>query len=71
MLPLSNKWASTLISQPETGMNYQIASVYLCDGRRFDKVIISGGSIVKIGESTEIPFKEEDISKVVISHGRE
>ena len=31
MLALSNKWAPILVSQPETGMSYQIASVSLKD----------------------------------------
>ena len=70
MLALSNKWAPVLVSQPETGMNYQIASVFLKDGRRFDHVWISGGYIMKFGESQEIPFKEEEITSIVVNHGK-
>jgi hypothetical protein len=51
-------------------MGYQIASVFLMDGRRFDYVTIVGGFITKIGELTEIPFKEADIGKVIVNHGR-
>jgi hypothetical protein len=70
MLALSNKWAPILVSQPETGMNYQIASVFLIDGRRFDHVTIVGGYITKIGESTDIPFRDEEIDKIVVNHGK-
>jgi hypothetical protein len=70
MLALSNKWAPILVSQPETGMNYQIASVFLNDGRRFDRVMIVGGYITKVGESTEIPFRDEEIAKIVVNHGK-
>lgn len=70
MLALSNKWAPILVSQPETGMGYQIASVFLMDGRRFDHVTIVGGYITKIGNSTDIPFSEAEIEKIVINHGR-
>lgn len=70
MLALSNKWAPILVSQPETGMNYQIASVFLKNGRRFDHVTIVGGYITKIGESKEIPFKDEDIDQIVVNHGK-
>lgn len=70
MLALSNKWAPVLVSQPETGMNYQIASVLLKDGRRFDHVWISGGFIMKIDESQEVPFKEEEIANIVVNHGK-
>ena len=51
-------------------MDYQIASVFLKDGRRFDHVLITGGFIRKIGEGTDIPFLEEEIAKIVVNHGR-
>ena len=70
MLALSNKWAPVLVSQPETGMNYQIATVFLKDGRKFDHVLITGGYITKIGESSNIPFTEQDIVKIAVNHGR-
>jgi hypothetical protein len=70
MLALSNKWAPILVSQPETGMGYQVASVFLVDGREFDHVTIVGGFITKIGISTEIPFREADIERIVVNHGK-
>jgi hypothetical protein len=70
MLTLSNKWAPILVSQPESGMNYQIASVFLKDGRRFDHVVIVGGYITRIGESNDIPFGDEEIDKIVVNHGK-
>ena len=70
MLALSNKWVPILVSQPETGMGYQVASIYLLDGRRFDRVTIVGGFITKIGESKEIPFDETEIERIVVNHGR-
>ncbi len=70
MLALSNKWAPILVSQPETGMNYQITSVVLKNGLKFDYVIITGGYITKIGESNHIPFNEEDIDKIIVNHGK-
>lgn len=68
MLQLSEKWASTLLSQPETGMDYQIASVFLRDGRRFDRVTIVGGMITNIGGNKEIPFREEEIADIKVTH---
>lgn len=61
MLKLSKKWAPVLLSQPETGMGYQIVSVFLRDGRRFDRVTIVGGIIADIDGKAEIPFTEEDV----------
>jgi hypothetical protein len=70
MLALSEKWAPVLRSQPETGMDYQIATIVLKDGRRFPKAVIQGGLITKVGSDTEIPFMETDIEAIVVDHGR-
>jgi hypothetical protein len=70
MLALSDKWAPILVSRPETGMSYQIASVFLKDGARFDHVVIVGGQLTRIGEHKDIPFKEEDIDRIVVNHGK-
>jgi hypothetical protein len=40
MLQLSDKWGPKLVSQPETGMSYQVASIILKDGTRYDQVLI-------------------------------
>ena len=66
MLQLSPKMATILTSQPETGMGYQITRVTLGDGREFDRVVIVGGLITKIGESAEIPFREDEIAAIVV-----
>jgi hypothetical protein len=70
MLAQSDKWVPVLLSQPETGINYQIASVHLKDGRKFDHVVIVGGYITKVGESTVIPFSEPEIIKIDVDHGK-
>jgi hypothetical protein len=70
MLALSHKWAPILLSQPETGMGHQIASVFLLDGRRFDHVTIVGGYITKIGASSAIPFNEAEIERIVVDHAK-
>jgi len=69
MLKLSDKWAPLLISQPETGMGYQITSVTLRDGRQFDDVVIVGGYVTRVGESTEVPFSDDEIEDIRVTHG--
>ena len=69
MLRLSNKWAPILKAQPETGMGYQIASVSLKDGKQFNDVLIAGGIVTKVGEQTDIPFGDDDIQGIVVTHG--
>jgi hypothetical protein len=66
MLRLSKKWAESLISKPETGMGYQIASITLLNGKHYDEVIIDSGFITRIGDNTKIPFNEEDIANIVV-----
>jgi hypothetical protein len=68
MLRLSDKWAPELVSQPETGMGYQIASVILKNGMRYDQVVIESGVITQIRGLKEIPFREEDIAKILVTH---
>ena len=67
MLKLSKKWAKYLISQHETGMGYQIVSIILFNGTRYNQVVIDSGFITRIGNSTEIPFKEEDILQILVT----
>lgn len=68
MITLSSKWAKALVSQPETGMGYQITSIYLKDGRRFDQVMIVEGRITSIKNDPNIPFSESDIEHIVVTH---
>ena len=70
MLRLSDKWRPALASQPETGMGYWIASTYLTDGRRFDRCVIDSGYVTTVGDSTEIPFTDAEIARIVVNHGR-
>ena len=70
MLALSKKWVPILQSQPETGMGYQIASVFLMDGRRFDHVAIVDGYITKVGTSSAIPLNEAEIERIVVDHSK-
>jgi len=70
MLALPETWASRLVSQPETGMGYQIATVLLKDGRRFERVTIAGGTITAIEGAASIPFSAGEISDIIVTHGR-
>ena len=68
MIHLSAKWAKDLVSQPESGMGYQIVTVILRDGRYFEKVSIVGGTIARVDGYSDIPFEEPDIEKIVVTH---
>ena len=70
MIRLSDKWAERLVSQPETGIGYQIATVILKDGRRIEQVTVIGGVISSAGGVKELTFTEADIIDIVVTHGR-
>jgi len=68
MLYLSKKWADVLTQERETGMGYQVVSIFLADGRRYDGVTVVDGMVSKVAGSTSIPFVEEDIARIVVTH---
>jgi hypothetical protein len=70
MLHLSDHWAPRLVSQPETGMSYQICTVVLKDGRRIERVTVVGGIITSVAGSNSIPFAEPDIEDIIVTHDR-
>ncbi len=70
MVNLSAKWAEVLLAEPETGMGYQIVSVELKDGTKFDQVAVIGGAITQIRGHNEIPFIEDQISKILVTHDK-
>jgi len=67
-LQLPKKWAPRLVSQPETGMGYQTASITLRDGSVMEDVLIVGGTIAEVRGYDRIPFSAEDISDITVTH---
>jgi hypothetical protein len=71
MLNIPDKFAKELVSQPETGMDYQIVSIILKDGRRFNQVSVIHSSIIgQVRGMKEIPFTGEDIDKIIVTHDK-
>ena len=70
MLELSDKWGPRLISQPETGMGYQVATILLKSGQRYDQALIQAGVVTRVRGLTDIPFKDEDIEDIVVTHDK-
>jgi hypothetical protein len=68
MIHLSPKWAPYLKSQPEAGMSWQVVTVHLKDGRKFERVVVVGGTIASIAGDNDIPFAEADISELVVTN---
>lgn len=70
MITLSAKWVSELASKPETGMGYQVVSVILQDGRRFDQTAVVQGIIAEVRGLDEIPFTEDQIAQIILTHDK-
>jgi len=70
MLNLSIKWATKLIAQSETGMGYQIVSIFLKDGRRFEQAVIVGGAVSQIRGLPGIPFTDDEIEDIIVTHDK-
>ena len=70
MIVLTGKWAAELASKPETGMGYQVVTVVLKDGKRFDQVVVVQGQVSGIRGCKDIPFGEEDIGEIILTHDK-
>jgi hypothetical protein len=68
MLKLSDKWAAVLARQRETGMGYQVGTVLLKDGRKFEGVVVVGGIISRVAGAESIPFVDDDIESILVTH---
>jgi hypothetical protein len=51
-------------------MGYQIASIVLKDGRKYDQAVIAGGIVTKIWNIDDIPFREDDIDQIIVTHAK-
>ena len=51
-------------------MGYQIASIVLKDGSRFDQVVIVEGNITQIKDIKDIPFSEAEIADIIVTHDK-
>ena len=58
------------MSLSETGMGYQVVSVFLADGRKFDQVVIDSGHITRVRGYQEIPFDESEIAEIKVTHDK-
>ncbi|HWE75815.1 MAG TPA: hypothetical protein VG328_21825 [Stellaceae bacterium] len=70
MLRLSENWAEFFRRSPETGMGYWIVTIVLKNGRRFERVAVTGGTIGSIEGSPTIPFGEDEIAEFIVTHDK-
>lgn len=68
---LPDDFSNFLKMQPETGMGYQIVTVYTMDGKWYERVLILNASeIATVDGKTDIPFNPSDIIRIVVTHDK-
>ena len=68
LVPIPSSLVDHLKRAGETGIGYQVVSVELQDGRKFDQVVTSEGHIIEVRGYKEIPFSAEEVSFVSVNH---
>jgi hypothetical protein len=71
MIELNSKWSNFLHDRGETGMGYQVVTIVLRDGRRFEQVIVLDSHLLGgIKGREDIPFGNDDIQEVILTHDK-
>jgi len=68
LVPIPPETLGNLKSEGQTGPGYQIVSVELKDGRRFEQVVASEGCIIAVRGHAEIPFEFHEVATVKVNH---
>lgn len=68
LVPIPREWAEYLRLQRETGPGYQVVSVQLRDGKRFDQVVASEGCVIQVRGHRDVPFAPDDVASVSVNH---
>jgi len=69
-VPIPAEWLEYLKGKPESGMGYQVVSVSLKDGRRFEQVVVAEGCFTQVRGYKNIPFTQDNIASVKLNHKR-
>ena len=68
LFPVPQECLAHLRQAGETGVGYQIVSVELKDGTRFEQAVVSEGCIIEVRGYNEIPFSPAEIATVSVNH---
>lgn len=66
MKELPRNWSDYLLKQPESGMGYQIVTVALRDGRKFEAAVTESHIIGEVRGQTGVPFDPEDVAGIEV-----
>jgi hypothetical protein len=70
LIPIPREYADGLRRQGETGMGYQVVSVTLKNGEKYDQVVTSEEHVIEVRGCKDVPFSPEDVAAVNVNHRR-
>ena len=70
MLKLSSKCIPVLRRMRESGMGYWVVTIVLKDGRKYPETVIDSGYVTLTRALKEIPFHDEDIEEIILTHDK-
>ena len=70
LYPIPKACLDDLKQGGETGIGYQVISVELKNGKRFDQVVASEGCIIEVRGYEQIPFAPDEVASVIVNHKR-
>lgn len=68
LVPIPSGFVEHLKRAGETGIGYQVVSVELRDGRKFDQVVTSEAHVIEVRGFEEIPFRPDEVASVSVNH---
>ena len=63
---LPKRWSDYLLKQPESGMGFQIVTIALRDGSKFEAAVTESHIIGTVRGQTGVPFDPEDIAGIEV-----
>jgi hypothetical protein len=70
LVPIPREHADSLRGHRETGPGYQVVSVTLKNGKRFEQVVASEGCVIQVRGHKDVPFAPEEVAAVDVNHHR-
>ena len=63
LVPVTTESADLLKREKETGIGYQVVSVKLKDGRRYEQAVASEGCIIQVRGYETVPFAPNEFQR--------
>jgi hypothetical protein len=68
LIPIPCEHADVLRRHDDTGMGYQVVSVTLKNGKKYDQVVTSEGHVIQVRGHKDVPFSPDDVAAVDVNH---